>query len=82
MSTRKRRPAGYIIDVPVTLSVAVRGKTREEAFAIARAFAEALNPSEDFIRGYCDEIGAGTITEATLASSTEDSCEVLEELEQ
>lgn len=76
----KTRPAGYIIDVPVTLSVHVRGKSWKEAQAIARAFAESLNPSEDYIKGYSDSIDAG-ITAAFLESSTEESCQVLDELE-
>lgn len=82
----KHRPAGFIIDVPITLSVAVRGTTRVEAKRIARDFAENISPTEDFIRGYSEasptlnSLGA-TITEATLESPSDESCEVLDELE-
>lgn len=76
----KKRPAGFVIDVPVTLSVHVRGKSWEEAQKIARAFAESLSPSADYIKGYSDAIDAG-ITEATLEATTEESCEALDELE-
>lgn len=77
-------PKGFIIDVPVTLSVAVRGASLEAAKEIARDFAESLDPSDDFISGYSDEkfgVSGVSITEATLESSPEDSCELLEELE-
>ena len=79
---------GFIIDVPVTLSVAVRGDvTREEAFEIARNFADGLAPTEHYVQGYMstmrDEQGVQwEITEVSLEASREDSCEVLEELEE
>jgi hypothetical protein len=78
------RKPGFIIDVPVTLSVAVRGAKREDALAIARNFAESLQPTEQYIEGYSETLAklAGvTITEVSLESSSEDSCEVLDELE-
>jgi hypothetical protein len=36
------RPAGFIIDVPLTISVSVRGCSEEKAKELARNFAEAL----------------------------------------
>jgi hypothetical protein len=59
------RKPGFIIDVPVTLRVAVRGATEEEAKQIARDFAEALQPSDHYIGGYC-QTAKVTITEVTL----------------
>lgn len=83
------RPKGFIIDVPVTLSVAVRGVPLDKAKAIARRFADGLNPDNP---AYCDGFTDGlhklgeypdaTVTEATLESSREDACTVLEELEE
>lgn len=78
------RPAGFIIDVPITLSVAVRGKglTEAQAFEIARDFAADIAPTEAFIGGYNTNLKDGkTITEVSLESSGEETCEVLEELE-
>lgn len=80
------RPAGFIIDVPVTLSVAVRGDglTAKAAKQIARNFADAIAPTEYFVQGYSDtlfKLTYRTITEVSLESSTEETCEVLEELE-
>jgi hypothetical protein len=80
---------GFSIDVPVTLTVAVRG-TQDVKLAkrIAREFADMLAPSDEYISGYIytahadGVIPAGvTITEASLESSREESCDVLEELE-
>jgi hypothetical protein len=80
------RKPGFIIDVPMTLSVAVHGVTEEEAKAIARAFADSLDPSEHFVRGYMDtkreeEKAQYDITEVSLCSPSDESCEVLDELE-
>lgn len=78
------RPKGFIIDVPVTLSVAVRGATLEASKDIARKFADTLNPSQSHIEGYNGEAFSNSgvsITEVTLESSREDSCESLDELE-
>jgi hypothetical protein len=75
-----KRPAGFIIDVPITLSVAVRGVSLEAAKEIARAFADTLQPTEQFIAGYCERAGV-SITEVSLESNPEDSCDVLDELE-
>lgn len=78
------RPKGFIIDVPVTLSVAVRGATLEASKKIARTFADTLNPSQSYIDGYNGGAFSNSgvsITEVTLESNREDSCEVLEELE-
>lgn len=83
------RPKGFIIDVPVTLSVAVRGVDEATAKAIARRFARGLmlDDSTDYCDGFtkglhdAGEYPAATVTEATLESSREDSCTVLDELE-
>lgn len=81
------RPSGFIIDVPVTLTVAIRGNGLTEAKAkqIARKLADDLSPTEDYTKGYSDVIAAlnlgVTVTEATLESSREESCEVVDELE-
>ena len=71
------RPAGFLIDVPVTLTVAVRGTaTLAEAMAIARTFAEQLDPSQAYVDGYSGMLDQGvSITEATLESNPEDACE-------
>ena len=77
------RPAGFIIDVPVTLSVAVRGVSSKKAKEIARQFAASLSPSDQFIEGYNEESKTGgIITEVSLESPTDESCEVLDELEE
>jgi hypothetical protein len=81
------RPKGYVIDVPITLSVAVRGASKENAKEIARAFAISLQPHPEYIAGFNDistpEIQAGAfVTEVSLESSSEDPCEVLEDLEE
>lgn len=78
------RPEGFIIDVPVTLSVAVRGVPLQEAKRIAREFADSLAPSDEYVAGYNegDAVPKGaSITEVGFESNREDSCEVLEELE-
>jgi len=76
------RAAGYIIDVPVTLSVAVRGAGRKRAEEIAREFAEGLSPSQEYVDGFSSQLTRGaTVTEVSFEASREDSCEVLEELE-
>lgn len=79
------RESGFIIDVPVTLSVAVRGADEETAKRVAREFASRLEPSQEFVDGYSEEgasnglLPAGVIiTEACLESNTEDACEVLD----
>ena len=83
------RPAGFIIDVPVTLSVAVRGEGLTEALAklIALRFADTLDPTDDYCVGYTDSnltaympTVALKVTEATLEPSREETCKVLEEL--
>jgi hypothetical protein len=54
------RPAGFIIDVPVYLSVAVRGGglTKKQAIQIASDYAESLQPSQERDRRLCRR-GAG-----------------------
>jgi hypothetical protein len=78
------KPAGFIIDVPVYLSVAVRGGelTKKQAIQIAADYAESLQPSQEGIDGYVSIALAGTsntITEVTLSKSESDP-EVLDEL--
>lgn len=75
------QPKGYLVDVPVTLTVAVRGATRAESQRIARDFAQNINT--DFYReNYSANLKEGvSIPEVSLVSSTEESTEVLEELE-
>lgn len=77
------RPAGFIIDVPVTLSVAIRGEglTEAEAKRITRIFAESLNPTEQHIEEFPGLRAGITITAATLEANSEDSAEVLDYLE-
>lgn len=79
------RPGGFSVDVPVTLTVAVRGErlTRKQAFAIATKFANDLQPAEAFIDGYnsVQDAGAPFITEVSLDCPSDESCEVLDELE-
>ncbi len=80
------RPSGFIIDVPVTLSIAVRGEglTVAKAKEIARTFADVIAPTEAFVGGYSGVIEKtqnATITEVSLESSREESCEVIDELE-
>lgn len=84
----KREP-GFVIDVPITLSVAVRGGelTAKQAMEIARNFADGLAPSEYYVQGYMSTMKdeqdvKWNITEVGLESSREDSCEVLDELEE
>jgi hypothetical protein len=82
------RPAGFIIDVPVTLSVSVRGASLAEAKQIARIFADGIAPTEAYITGY----NAGShregnylpevkITDVGFESSLEDECDLLDKLE-
>lgn len=75
------QPKGYLVDVPVTLTVAVRGATRAESQRIARDFAQNINT--DFYReNYSANLKEGvSIPEVSLVSSTEESTEILEELE-
>lgn len=80
------RPAGFVIDVPVTLSVAVRGEglTLKDAKRIARDVAATLNSfdADGFNERNRNEMPTGTeVTEATLDSSEEESCEELDTLE-
>lgn len=82
------RPAGFIIDVPVTLSVSVRGTTLKEAQRIAREFADMLAPSEEVVSSYNytakleGVLPEGVkVTEASFEASREDSPDVLDELE-
>lgn len=74
------RKPGFIIDVPMNLSVAVRGVTKKQAMQIARAYADSLQPSEHEVAGYCS-IEKVDITEVSLCSPSDESCEVLDELE-
>jgi hypothetical protein len=79
------KPAGFIIDVPVYLSVAVRGGelTKKQAIQIAKDYAESLQPSQEQTDGYVSVALAGTsntITEVTLSKS-ESEPEVLDELD-
>lgn len=82
------RPAGYVIDVPISLSVAVRGDglTIKQAVKMARDYADSLSPSQHETDGY-NSVAFGSspreyITEVSLESSREETCEVLEELEE
>lgn len=82
----KGRPAGFIIDVPVTLSVGVRGEglTAASAKAIARKFVDDIAPTNEFLGGYSSVLMRqrnAAITEVSLESSREETCEVLDELE-
>ena len=73
-----------VVDVPVTLSVTVRGATAAQAKQIARQFADALDPSGEFIEGYTSGANlpqGATIANASLTSPSDESCEILEELE-
>jgi hypothetical protein len=79
------KPAGFIIDVPVYLSVAVRGQglTKKQAIQIAKDYDESLQPSQEETDGYVSVALAGTsntITEVTLSKSESDP-EVPDELE-
>jgi hypothetical protein len=81
------RPHGFIIDVPVTLSVSVRGTTVAEAKRIAREFADTLSPADAYCSGYTDTAQydgfisrAVSVTEATLEFSQEEPCKVRGEL--
>jgi hypothetical protein len=79
------RPAGFVVDVPVTLSVAIRGADEETAKEIAREFAESLVPSEQHLARYHATVGLPpgvTITDVAMESSPEDSCDVLEDLDE
>ena len=58
------RPAGFMIDVLITLSVTVRGTDEQVAVKIARDFADTLIPRKD--------VG--------MESNPEDGCMVLDEL--
>jgi hypothetical protein len=84
---KRMRPAGFSVDVPITLTVAVRGEdlTEEQAFEIARDYAHSLQPSQHETDGYNSAAFGSSprhyITEVSLESSTEESCEVIEELE-
>jgi hypothetical protein len=75
-----------MIDVPVTLSVEVRGVSEEKALELAREYAEALCPSEAYTRGYsqviAEKVPGVSITYAFLASPSEEDCEVLEAVEE
>lgn len=77
------RPAGLIIDVPITLSVSVRGAREEIAMKVARDFADSLIPRrEDFLRYIADAtlpVGV-SITDVGMESNPEDGCTVLDEL--
>lgn len=74
---------GYVVDVPVTLSVAVRGPglTEEAAMIAARRFAEGLAPTRDYMLGFASGGDVPVITEASLETPSDESCEILDELE-
>jgi hypothetical protein len=81
------KPAGFVISVPVTLSVEVRGTTIAEAKRIARQFTNTLSPSDVYCSRYtntaqCEGVisKAASVTAATLESSREVPCEVREGL--
>lgn len=70
----------YVIDVPVTLSVTVRGTSEEDALNIAQEFACELSPSKQFVEGYSSNLPKGVaITSACLESPSDESPEVLDE---
>ena len=77
------RPAGFIIDVPITLTIAVRGASLEQAKQYARDFVATIEASVDLgshmeIAGLPDGV---TITEVSVESSREDECEMVDELQ-
>lgn len=81
------KPAGFIIDVPISLSVEVRGTTLAEAKRIAQKFAEALSPSAEHCSRFTGSAqGQGLISRsssvcsAMLAVKREISCSMREEL--
>jgi len=80
-------PSGFIIEVPVTLSVAVRGTTIAESKRLAQDFVASLNPSKMYCTGFTETAQregiiskAVSVTEATLESIQKESCKVREEL--
>jgi len=77
------QPKGFLIDVPVTLTVAVRGGTEKDALKAARAFfAEHLEKFADDNRHKGYSIAPGvTVTEFSMESPSDEVCEVLEELD-
>lgn len=82
----ENRKAGFIIDVPVTLSIAVRGVDEKQAIAAAREFAESIEFTDDYVRGYMgtkrtEEAAKFDITEVSFEATSEETAEVLDELE-
>lgn len=80
------RQAGFIVDVPVYLTLAVRGAglTEEQAIQAATDFLEDMQPSEAFISGYntnADFQANGIeISEVSLGASETDAY-ILDDLE-
>lgn len=81
---------GYVLDVPVTLSVAVRGPglSKADAKALARRFADWVEQAagnEPLLTAFnAAERASGQtayVTEATLTSPTDESVETLDTLE-
>ena len=74
---------GFLVDVPVTLTVCVRGTDNEEAaHKAARDFFGQIEriADDNHCKGY--KAGDGmTVTEFSLESPSDESCETLEELE-
>lgn len=74
------RPGGFIIDVPVIISVAIRGEglTEADAKQLAREFVEFLEPSDELCKRYATGVDAD-ITETSFNPDGEPR--KLEELE-
>jgi hypothetical protein len=73
-----------IVHVPITLSVTVRGSTDAQAKQIARKFADSLDPEGEYIEGYlsvADLPEGATIKTAILYSPSEESCEIIDRVE-
>ncbi len=86
MADKTMLQPGFLIDVPITLSLVVRGADRvEKAEQVARMFADGLDPDAVYAGALFQEIvrlfPGVTVSEVSMESSREESCEVLEELE-
>lgn len=85
--TLQHTQEGFIIDVPVTLTVAVRGEglTEKQAKDIARKFTENLDTDHMLYVGELKtnepDTTSPVITETSMEFSSEDECEVIDELE-
>ncbi len=79
------QPEGFLIDVPITLSVSVRGVglTEGEAKRIAREYADNIQTRPHSLSSFLQmstRHNAPQATEASLESSTKNECEVLAKL--